>query len=104
MTQLLIKQTVKDFQQWQSVYNAQHALKRQHGLIGCQILRCAQHQNLNVMLEEYQILEGAMACTNSADFHVINGHAGVTSIPESVFLENVTTHVELEVTRGRTPN
>ena len=104
MTQVLVKHTINDFGQWQSVHNAQHALKRRHGWIGCQILRGTQNQNLIVMLEEYQTLEGAMTWTHAAEFHVTNGHAGVTSIPEIVFLENVCTQAELEVTRGKPPN
>lgn len=97
MAQVFISHTVNNFQQWESPYNAQHALKRRHGWIGCQILRGAQNQNLIVMLEEYQTLEGAMTWTHSAEFHV-------TNIPEIVPLENVCTQAELEVTRGSTPN
>lgn len=104
MAQVFIRHTVNNFQQWESLYNAQHALKRRHGWIGCQILRGTQNQNLIVMLEEYQTLEGAMTWTHAAEFHVTNGHAGVTSIPEIVPLENVCTQAELEVTRGQACN
>jgi hypothetical protein len=88
MAYLSVKHTVNSFNHWKTGYDSLEAARGQHGFIGSQILRGADNPNHVVVLEECQTLEGAKIRTHSADFHVVNGHAGVNCVPEIWFLEN----------------
>lgn len=88
MPYLLIRQRVKDYEQWKLAFDA-HSLTRQaNGSRGGQLFRNASDPNELVVLLEWDVLERAHQFAQSEELREVMQQAGVIDRPAIYFLKD----------------
>lgn len=81
--------TVKDFAKWKAVYDEHTSARKVSGSKGAQVLQNADNPNEVVIIIEYESVEGAKAFAASEGLKNAMEKAGVNSVPDVVFLNEV---------------
>jgi heme-degrading monooxygenase HmoA len=88
MPYLLVRQTVGDYKQWKSAFDA-HGLTRQaNGSRGGQVFRDASDPNEVIMLLEWDVLENARQFAQSEEWRDAMQRAGVVEHSTICFLKD----------------
>jgi heme-degrading monooxygenase HmoA len=88
MPYLLVRQRVRDYEQWKSAFDA-HSLTRQaNGSRGGQLFRNASDPNEVIMLLEWDVLETARQFVQSDELREVMQRAGVVDDPTIYFLKD----------------
>ena len=87
MAHLLIRHKVKDYHEWQKVFDGFIDTRRAGGEKTFQILHTDNDRNNLVAYFEWDSLENAKKFTNSSELKEAMGKAGVVEQPEIYFLE-----------------
>jgi heme-degrading monooxygenase HmoA len=88
MPYLLIRQKVRDYEQWKSVFDAYSAIRQVNGSRGGQLFRDASDPNELVMLLEWDVLERARQFAQSEEWREVMQRAGVLDHPTICFLKD----------------
>jgi hypothetical protein len=86
---LLIRQRVRDFARWKTVFDDDQTTRRAHGSLGGRLFRNAADPDELLVLMEWDDLERARLFLDSDDVRVAMTLAGVTDRPDIWLLEEV---------------
>lgn len=81
--------TVEDFAKWKLVYDDHTSARKVSGSKGAQVLQNSNNPNEVVIILEYESVEEAKAFAASEGLKNAMAKAGVNSIPDVVFLNEV---------------
>ena len=87
MSYMFVRNSVKDFEAWKSVFDSESDLRKRNGEMSYQILRQDNGSTDLFLLFEWDNLDNARAYAASPDLKEGMERAGVTSKPEILFLE-----------------
>ena len=87
MPYLLVKQKVKDFDNWYAVFKSEAKLQKEAGLHDLMLLRDIDDANLIFCLFKADSLERAKAYTNSQNYAMSLKLLEETFMPEIIFLD-----------------
>jgi heme-degrading monooxygenase HmoA len=88
MPYILVRQTVMDYEQWKSAFDADGANRQANGSRGGQLLRNASDPNEVIMLLEWDVLENARQFAQSEEWRDLMRRAGVVDHPIIYFLKD----------------
>ena len=87
MAYMIVKNSVKDYDTWKSVFDSKSDLRKSSGEKSHQILREVGDANNLVVVNEWDSLDRAREFAASPELKAAMEQAGVTSKPEISFLE-----------------
>jgi hypothetical protein len=86
MARLVVKHQVADFGAWKTVFDSLHDVRLSYGWTGHEIYRDPADPNFVIVVNKVKTLEGAKAYGTSSELKEGMQRAGVTSVPEILFL------------------
>jgi heme-degrading monooxygenase HmoA len=89
MFKLLIKFSVKDFDEWQRVFNENVDMRVRAGVKSTQVFRGVDDMKVVTVITEWEDPEKAKAFSQSAELRESQQHAGVVSKPEAYILQSM---------------
>ncbi len=89
MVYLLVRNKVKDFDRWKSVFEAHGESRRQNGSKGGYFFRNTSDPNETIFLLEWDSLENARGFANSEGARATLAQAGLLDKPDVYFLDLV---------------
>lgn len=81
--------TVEDFAKWKPVYDGHTSARKVSGSKGAQVLQNADNPNEVVIILEYESVDEAKEFAASEGLSNVMQKAGVNSVPDVVFLNEV---------------
>ena len=87
MAYMFVRQEVKDYEAWKSVFNRGDDLRRRNGAKSYQVLRPQNGSSEVDVLFEWDDLDNARRFASSAELKEAMQRAGVIGKPEILFLE-----------------
>ncbi|MEE9585792.1 MAG: antibiotic biosynthesis monooxygenase [Nitrososphaerales archaeon] len=81
--------TVEDYAKWKPVYDEHTAARKVSGSKGAQVLQNAENPNEIMIILEYESVEKAKAFSQSEGLRLAMQKAGVNSIPDIIFVNEV---------------
>jgi antibiotic biosynthesis monooxygenase (ABM) superfamily enzyme len=84
---MLVRQNVRDYEAWKSVFDSVKDLRKRNGEKSYQILRQGNGSNEVVALFAWDNLDNARKYASSPELKAAMERAGVTGKPEILFLE-----------------
>ncbi|MGD8794666.1 MAG: antibiotic biosynthesis monooxygenase [Anaerolineae bacterium] len=87
MAYMLVRQNVRDYEAWKSVFDSVKDLRKRNGEKSYQILRQGNGSNEVVALFAWDNLDNARKYASSPELKAAMERAGVTGKPEILFLE-----------------
>jgi heme-degrading monooxygenase HmoA len=88
MARLYVHHKVKDYAAWRKVFDEMTTLRTRFGSTGQQVYRTSSDPNEIIILTDWHNLDEARAYAQSPELKEGMQHAGVTSQPEVLFLED----------------
>lgn len=89
MIYLLVHHKVEDYTKWKAVYDEHQASRKDAGSLGARLLRNVNDPNEEVIITTWPDLEHAQAFASSPDLRDAMQRAGVSGMPEVLFLEEI---------------
>lgn len=89
MFYVLVQIKFEDFDKWKAVFEEAAELRKTYGSKGVRIFRPVDRQNEVIILGDYEDMEKARQLFQSQEFRDAIRQAGVTSLPEVTYLDEV---------------
>ena len=89
MSYVIVHHMVEDFARWKPFFDGDADARRAHGSQGCQLMRGADNPNEVVIVFKWDSLENARRFTQMPALREIMQQAGVVTMPDFYFLEEV---------------
>ena len=89
MPYLLVHHEVEDFKKWKPVFDEHESTRKKSGSKGARIFRSKDNPNETVVIMEWDSIENAKKFATSPDLKETMQKAGVITVPDVYFLEEV---------------
>ena len=89
MVYVLVHHKVEDFKKWKPFYDGHENVRKKSGSKGAQLFRSKDNPNETVAIIEFESLEDAKKFALSPDLKETMKKAGVITVPDVYFLEEV---------------
>ncbi|MFB6106526.1 MAG: antibiotic biosynthesis monooxygenase [Halobacteriaceae archaeon] len=89
MANVLIRHTVRDFDEWKTHFDARADVREEHGAHGYQLFRDAEDGDEVTILFEWDSTENARRFFEESDVRDVMADAGVVGDPDVWFLDEV---------------
>lgn len=85
----IVRLSVKEYEQWKTVFDEATTLRKSYGSMGVRVFRSVDTPNDLVLLAEYEDLKRARQLFQSPEFREATQRAGVTAPPDVTLADNV---------------